>query len=100
MAYSTLNLYRVNFNNETNAYIDDLDEYLKSVSKFHIDNFQYIRHNLQLTIKVNMDQDNIGNFYFNYVSIQNSILYGENPTYYYFIIGTKQISQECIELNL
>lgn len=77
--------------------IDALEEYLSGLTKIEISNFQYVRHGLKITIKINKSQSSLeflnDNLY-NYCSIDNGSLA------YYFIMKPRQIASETIELDL
>ena len=82
-----------------NLEIDNLSDYLVTLTKETLDNFQYVKHKLFLSIKINKDQshldykesDNI-----DYLSIQN----GTESIIYYFVIGKEWVSTSTIRLDL
>ena len=81
---------------------DAILNYLNTLQKETISNFQYVKHGLSISIKVDMNQtalnmgggDNVKDL--NYISIQN----GSEKVYYYFIISKNWKSQNTIELVL
>lgn len=84
-----------------------VDEYLAEraretqISPIAITDFQYIKHRLSLSIKVNLNQadlEMIDEKDLNYCSIRNGAR--TNKTYYYFIIDKRWIAQNTIELVL
>lgn len=99
---ATLILYKNSKIIPTENYIvDSIEDYLNSLTKETILNFQYIKHAFALSIKLNKSQSTL-NFFddsnnINYVSIQNT-----NDTYpsYYFVIKKTWISEETISLIL
>ena len=76
--------------------------YLNTLEKDTIDNFQYVKQALSVTIKLDMSQtslnmgSNDGVKDLNYVSIQN----GNEKVYYYFVISKNWKSANTIELVL
>lgn len=79
--------------------VDDIETYLATEEHYTITNFQYIRHKLNLKIKINQSQvysDFAEQRVFNYCKIQNDGL----GIVYYFIIGKTQLSEETIEYEL
>ena len=98
MATSTLNFYQCEITPERNCIVDEISAYLNSLDKYTITGFQYIKLDLDITIKINLSQTNIPKFNYNYVSVLNSDL---NKLYYYFIIGIpKWISSNTVQLEL
>lgn len=84
---------------EKNFKIDDLEQYLATLEKLEYDDFQYIKHDLSITIKVNLSQEQLA--YNNpnsidYVRIQN----GLNVPYFYFVKNRRWISSNTIALDL
>jgi len=78
---STLKLYKVEFKPELNPLVEYLADYLAQCDRSTYSNFQYIKHNLNIVIKVPMNQTYVDNFPFNYASIQN-----ENESIFYYYI--------------
>ena len=96
---------------EHNFIYDDIEAYLtaKSQTSTFIDNFQYIKHALTLTIKVNLSQLNLfinPTWSIDYCSITNyqyrrpPLVSSYDKKYFYFVTSKRWISQECIELTL
>lgn len=77
-----------------------IETYLQTLTSSVINNFQYVKQALNLTIKIDMDQSalNMGNNAqdLNYVKIRNG---NENPCYY-FVASKTWRSQNTIELVL
>ena len=95
---SKLTFYQCEITPEKNCVVDDITSYLNSLTSNVVDNFQYIKLDLDLYIKINSSQTNVANFNYNYVAVKNSDV---NKVYYYFIIGSpKWISQNTIQLQL
>lgn len=83
MATSNIKFYKTAFPSDTNVYVDDIESYLSSLSDYEILNFQYIKHDLNISIKIDQDQSDINDFDYNYCSIKNS---DENNIFYYEVI--------------
>ena len=95
---SKLTFYQCEITPEKNCVVDDLVGYLSSLTPLVVNNFQYIKLDLDLYIKVNSSQVNVPKFNYNYVAVKNEDV---NKVYYYFIIGSPQwISQNTIQLQL
>lgn len=97
MAVSNVILYQTEITPERNCKVDDMNAYLRTCSQKVIEDFQYFKAELDTTVKVNMPQANTPNFPYNYFTIANE---GENFVYYYFILGTKWLSANTIQLKL
>lgn len=92
-----------------NFSVDDLEQYLQTLSPVQAYSGQYIKHSLELTYKVELNIDeldfnpSIMNNY-NYLMAQNNS--NAFPTslagkpVYYFIVGKRWTSETCIELSL
>ena len=95
---SKLTFYQCEITPEKNCVVDDLVGYLSSLTPLVVENFQYIKLDLDLYIKVNSSQVNVPKFNYNYVAVKNEDV---NKVYYYFIIGSPTwISQNTIQLQL
>lgn len=95
---SKLTFYQCEITPEKNCVVDDITSYLSSLTPLVVNNFQYIKLDLDLYIKVNSSQVNVPKFNYNYVSVKNSDV---EKVFYYFIIGSpKWISQNTIQLQL
>lgn len=90
-----------------NFSVDDLEDYLLTLSNsLSFSQTQYIKHALELSIRVNLDEDELDynilkSHNYNYLMAQNE----DNPTLtgkkvYYFIVDKKWISSNCIEFKL
>lgn len=102
---STLKLYKsTKLLPDKNYIVDSLADYLNSFTGTNIitiSDFQYIKHSLSLSVKINQNQSllefsNASND-FNYMSIQN-----DDETYpvYYFILSKRWKAKETCELVL
>ena len=95
---SKITFYQCEITPEKNCVVDDLAGYLSSLTPLVVENFQYIKLDLDLYIKVNSSQVNVPKFNYNYVAVKNEDV---NKVYYYFIIGSPTwISQNTIQLQL
>ena len=95
---SKLTFYQCEITPEKNCVVDDITGYLSSLTPLVVENFQYIKLDLDLYIKVNSSQVNVPKFNYNYVSVKNEDV---DKIFYYFIIGSpKWISQNTIQLQL
>ena len=104
---STLTLYYKSLINKDKNFILDkpngqsaIETYLATLEKQVISDFQYVKHGLSVTIRINKSQDDLmmgkNARDLNYIKIQNG---SENP-YYYFIIKKEWKSENTIELLL
>lgn len=92
---STLILYKTKITPEKNAIVDDLETYLSSCTKLTVNNFQYQKIALDITIKVDQEQDVPVNGRYNYCSINQ-----DGKKYYYFILDYRFIAQHVVEYTL
>lgn len=90
-----------------NFSVDDLEDYLLTLShSLSFSQTQYIKHALELSIKINLDEDELDynilkSHNYNYLMAQNEDsprLAGKKV--YYFIVDKKWMSQNCIEFKL
>ena len=81
-----------------NFVVDSLEDYLETLTKITILDFQFLRNDLNLFIKINKSQDYSGSlstYNYNYLKVvQNGV------SYYYFILKKTQVSQSTIGLEL
>ena len=77
-----------------------IEVYLGTLTSTAITDFQYVKHALSLSIRVNLSQSNLSMGYgaedLNYCKIQN----GEENPLYYFIVGKKWKGERTVELSL
>ena len=109
MKTSTLTLYYKSLINKDKNFILDnpsngksmVENYLSTLEKQVITGFQYVKHQVNLTIKIDKSQDalNMGldSQDLNYIKIQNQ---GEASPKYYFIVGKTWKAESTIELTL
>lgn len=107
-AHSKLNLYlNCKIVPDKNFFVDDIETYLTSLPSYARTDFQYVKHSLNLTIKIDLDQSELDftrSTNYNYVRIQN-ITYNNttpinNKPVYYFVKRLKWIAEKTIELEL
>lgn len=99
MATSRVYLYETNFYASQNAILDNVESYLTSIGTvgYYYD-FQYIKHGLDIKIKIPFTQDRTVANNINYVKIVNS---DDNVVHYYYVIGKPEwLAQTTIELTL
>ncbi|MBO7693621.1 MAG: hypothetical protein J6T10_13460 [Methanobrevibacter sp.] len=98
MAISTVTLYKVGFRPEQNPCLDSIASYLGGLSPIlTINNFQFVKHALDLTIKCEIYQDELASPSMNYVSIKNDI---DSRTFYYYVRNVYWRSQNTLLLDL
>ena len=81
-----------------NFLVEGIETYLAGLTKIIKNDYQYLRNDLKLFIKLNRSQDFVESIYsnnYNYLKVsQNGV------NYYYFIVKKTQVSQETIGLEL
>lgn len=94
---SKLRIYRCTLTPDRNALVDDLDDYLGSLTpSYSSDDFQYQKLGLDISIKVSAPQDSIINGTIgNYAVIEQ-----DGKKWYYFVIGVNWTAQKTVELTL
>ena len=101
MSTSTINIYKNSLiRPEKNFMVDNISTYLATLTKFTRTEFQYIKHALELEIKIDSDQDNLEFLLANtwdYASIKNS---DSSRVVYYFIVNKEWRGQNTIKLSL
>lgn len=103
MNKSKIIAYNVPFTIESNALIDYHLDYLDALDDYTIQSFndmQYIKHNRNIRIKLNISQDNNKKLPFNYLGIYNFEGSVRGDIYYYFITGSEWKSSNCVEVSL
>lgn len=97
MATSIIKLYKTKLTPTRNALIEDIEDYLSTCQSTTVNDFQYVKHNLNISVKLDMPQREALEPSYNYVSIKNS---DSNRTFYYFILDTEWRSQQTVQLQL
>lgn len=92
-----ITLYRTKLSPERNALVDDLDQYLNRCEKEGPIECQYIKHGLDVEIKLDLPQDILSHPVYNYVAIQNE---NDSLVYYYFIMDMKWTAKSTVRLVL
>lgn len=92
-----ITLYRTKLSPERNALVDDLDQYLNRCEKEGPIECQYVKHDLDIEIKLSLPQDILSNPVYNYVAIQNE---NDSLVYYYFIMDMKWTAKNTVRLVL
>ena len=113
MSHSTIKLYQnslilkdknflLDIGYGTTGINNAIEHYLSSLTSTTIYNFQYIKHDVRLSIKVNKKQDylDIGNVSknINYIAIQNDD--DSNPIYYFATLNKQWKSENTVEFLL
>ena len=94
MATSTIRIYQTDISPEKNMRIDSMSSYLSGKMKFSFSNFQYVRPNLSIEIKVNLPQSDTPKLQCNYMEVIT-----DSKSYYYFIMSTRQIALQTISIS-
>lgn len=100
---STLTIYKgCKILQDKNFIVDNLTNYLTGLTKTTVSHFQYVKHGLRISIKVNLDSQYLDggidfDTNYNYISIKNS---NDNKTYYYFITKKTWLAQSTIQFDL
>lgn len=78
-----------------NFIFDDLTTYLSTLQSITISGFQYIKIDLDIKIKINMQQEYLNPYFpYNYIRV-----FEHSTSYYYFVESAKQISENTLELT-
>lgn len=94
---SNLKLYKVEFKPELNPLVENLESYLADCDKTTYGDFQYIKHDLNIVVKIPMSQEFVDEFPFNYAAIKNS---DSDDTFYYYVMNVSWVAQNTIALTL
>lgn len=105
MMYSNVKLYfNSNILPNRNFEIESIDDYLYGLTKTTLTKFQYIKHQLAISIKVNMNQSNLNYVETNnidYISIQNYTPEGSSEKeVFYFVINKIWKAEGTIQFDL
>ena len=93
----TLSIYNTEMSPQKNFVVEDVETYLsKLITKtYENENFQVPKISLNMTIKINVSQDNVFKQIGNYVR-----MLCDSRKYYFFIIGSEWKSSNAVELRL
>ena len=95
---STLTLYKnCELTPEHNYIIESVGTYLLGLQQITINDFQHIKHGLDLKIKVDLPQTEVSAPNYNYASIKNE---DDTRTFYYFITNTEWRAEHTVLLTL
>lgn len=97
MATSKIKIYQTVLTPSRNALVDDLEDYLNSLTPtYSNDNFQYVKFDLDIFIKIPVPQNVIsGHSIGNYIRIEQ-----DNKIWYYFIMNTDWKAFNTVQLKL
>ena len=94
-----LRLYQVDFDPTDNFYIEDIENYFRtlpaSAKRYEWNNLNYLKLGMNITIKLPLDQVHQIENTCNYAVIEQ-----DNNTYYYFVVDAKWIAKKTIQLVL
>lgn len=103
-AYSNVDLYyESKILPEKNFEIDSIADYLAELDQDNIEDFQYIKHERNIQIKIDISQTNLNYITSNdidYVGIQNYVNGNSEAMVYYFVINKTWRSKNTILLDL
>lgn len=92
---------------DKNFYVDGIGVYLQTLNPVVISNFQYVKHGLNISIKIDLSQDELSPYPYNnanYVSIQNMSVgdgqFSPQLMIYYFVKRKRWIAPHTIEYEL
>ena len=104
---STIKFYSLpkEFKDKNAIFDSNFETYLNRYNTFTISNFQYIKNQLRLSIKVSLNQDHAQPLFnqqehIDYVRILNEGSLVEEIPYYYFVINQRWRGEETVELEL
>lgn len=83
---------------DKNFIVEGIDTYLAGLVSITISNFQYLRNDLQITIKINKSEEFTESIFennYNYLKVVQN-----NVSYYYFISKKTQVAESTIALEL
>lgn len=104
---ASIGFYKTDITPEKNALVENIRQYLSTApNKKYVFDIQYFKHELETKIKLSLEA--LGETYtqnlvdtfdtYNYIGMANEGVDGK--AFYYFITGTKWISEKAIELEL
>ena len=93
----TLSIYNTEMSPQKNFVVEDVETYLSRLitKTYETENFQVPKISLNMTIKINVSQDNVFKQIGNYVR-----MLCDSRKYYFFIIGAEWKSSNTVELRL
>ena len=99
---ATLKLYKnTKITPDKNFLVEDVEQYLATFSPIVVPEFLYIKHDLNLSINVDIDaSENLNPFQetsINYVSIQNP---EDTKPIYYYVVDKKYLANQTLRLSL
>ena len=109
-----LKIYKTQLTPARNALLDNIEAYLEAIENppayytgkdelTYVDNdFQFIKPDLDITIKINLPRNNNNLFdsIGNYAKVEQKQDDGFSAVWYYFIIGSRWTAQSTLELSL
>lgn len=98
---SFVEFFAVDFNRDLNPRVDDLEEYLNETLELEgrsmsLHDFQYVRHGLNISVKIALEQRFVDNFYYNYCKIQN----GDDRIFYYYVDSVSQVANNTLKVDM
>lgn len=96
---ATLKLYQTEIENKRNMVVEFIQDYLNGLpaeNKAEVTNFQRQKIELQLKMKIRMDQSFVDKPIFNYLSVQND---ANGRVFYYFIDKIVWVSSDAVGLE-
>lgn len=96
MATSSVKIYKVGFEPDKNALIEDLDNYLATLTPvYRVDyTFQYQKIDISMMFDVEVSQDKVATELGNYL-----VLTQDGKTYYFYILGSNWLSKSAVKLD-
>lgn len=83
MASAKVKVYNVGFNSEMNCVVDDIASYLSRLTPIYShDYLQYQKIELDMELKLPLEQTQVASPTFNYVSLENK---DTSRTFYFFV---------------
>ena len=82
--------------------LDDIEAYLSGMPYIYINNFQYVKFELEMTLKFNLNQETINPIITNrfvYLAIHNEDM-EDNTWIYYYVKDYEWRSENCIAVNI
>lgn len=83
------------FDTSKNAFIEDIEAFLGTLETTYESNIQYQKIDLDINVKLNLDQEYQYNIIGNYARIDN-----DDKVFYYFVMQADWVSSKCVMLTL